>query len=165
MELWLAVTFALAFAFTNGLHDAANAIATLVATRGAGPGPAIALSAAFNLLGALLVGTAVADTIAGIVTVDLADAVAAIGAGVCSRGLNLLTGGAPAVEPGAALVGGLSARRRAAGSTRPLGRLDGWPVGLRVLIASRLARFAHFRRRGDPPQPAGCAARRPVGGR
>ena len=34
----LAVVAILAFAFTNGFHDAANAIATLVATRGARPG-------------------------------------------------------------------------------------------------------------------------------
>jgi hypothetical protein len=47
---------ALAFAFTNGFHDAANAIATLVATRGASPGAAIALAAVFNLLGPLLLG-------------------------------------------------------------------------------------------------------------
>jgi hypothetical protein len=32
----LAVVAILAFAFTNGFHDAANAIATLVATRGSG---------------------------------------------------------------------------------------------------------------------------------
>jgi phosphate/sulfate permease len=48
----LAVVAALAFAFTNGVHDAANAIATLVATRGASPGAAaITLAAVFNLLG------------------------------------------------------------------------------------------------------------------
>ena len=41
----LAVVAILAFAFTNGFHDAANAIATLVATRGARPGPAILLAA------------------------------------------------------------------------------------------------------------------------
>jgi Phosphate transporter family len=60
----LAVVAALAFAFTNGFHDAANAIATLVATRGASPGAAIALAAVFNLLGPLLLGAAVANTIA-----------------------------------------------------------------------------------------------------
>jgi PiT family inorganic phosphate transporter len=63
----LAVVAALAFAFTNGFHDAANAIATLVATRGASPGAAIALAAVFNLLGPLLVGAAVANPIATIV--------------------------------------------------------------------------------------------------
>ena len=68
MELGLAIGFSIAFALTNGFHDAANAIATLVATRGARPGQAVVLAAVFNMLGALLVGTAVADTIAGIVT-------------------------------------------------------------------------------------------------
>jgi hypothetical protein len=60
----LAVVAALAFAFTNGFHDAANAIATLVATRGASPGAAIALAAVFNRLGPLLLGAAVANPIA-----------------------------------------------------------------------------------------------------
>ena len=60
----------MAFALTNGFHDAANAIATLVATRGALPRHAVVLSAVFNMLGALLVGTTVADTIAGIVDVS-----------------------------------------------------------------------------------------------
>ena len=109
MELWIAVSFALAFALTNGLHDAANAIATLVATRGAAPGPAIALSAVFNMLGALLVGTAVADTIAGIVTVDAGQAIAVIGSGAFAAVLwNLLTWwlGLPS-SSSHALIGGL----------------------------------------------------------
>jgi len=54
--LVLAIAFAFAFALTNGFHDAANAIATLLATRGARPGQGIVLSAVFNVLGALLVG-------------------------------------------------------------------------------------------------------------
>jgi hypothetical protein len=58
----LAVVATLAFAFTNGFHDAANAIATLVATRATRPGPAIVLAAVCNLLGPLLLGAAVADT-------------------------------------------------------------------------------------------------------
>ena len=61
MAFWVAVSLALVFSLTNGFHDAANAIATLVATRGARPGQAVLLSAVFNLLGALLVGTAVAE--------------------------------------------------------------------------------------------------------
>src|SRR5512133_1595984 len=67
MGLWLAVFFALAFAVTNGVHDAANSIATLVATRGAQPAADGRPAAVFNLLGALLVGTAVANTAAGII--------------------------------------------------------------------------------------------------
>src|SRR5512141_3076503 len=92
MALWLAVCFALAFSLTNGFHDAANAIATLVATRAARPGQAIVLSAIFNMLGALVVGTAVADTIAGIVMVTRADAAAVIGSGALGATVwNLLT--------------------------------------------------------------------------
>lgn len=147
MELWLAVSFALAFALTNGLHDAANAIATLVATRGARPGPAIALSAVFNLLGALLVGTAVADTIAGIVTLPPAEAIAAIGSGALAAVVwNLLTWwrGLPS-SSGHALVGGLVGAGLAAGGLDSVqwGGLDGWrPVGVfGVLIALAVSPF------------------------
>ena len=55
------MAMALAFAFTNGVHDAANAIATLVATRAARPGAAVVLAAVGNVLGPLLLGTAVAE--------------------------------------------------------------------------------------------------------
>ena len=59
----LAIAMAFAFALTNGFHDAANAIATLVATRAARPLPAVTLAAVCNLLGPLLLGAAVANTI------------------------------------------------------------------------------------------------------
>jgi PiT family inorganic phosphate transporter len=57
------VVFALGFDYTNGFHDAANAIATSVSTRALTPRVALAMAAFFNLLGALL-GTNVATTIA-----------------------------------------------------------------------------------------------------
>jgi len=50
----LAMALALAFAVTNGLHDASNAIAALVTTRGARPLQAALLAAVFDLLGPLL---------------------------------------------------------------------------------------------------------------
>lgn len=65
MGLGLAISFSLAFSFTNGFLDAANAIATLVATRAAAPAQGLVLAAVFNVLGAVVVGTAVASTIAG----------------------------------------------------------------------------------------------------
>lgn len=77
-----AVGMALAFAFTNGVHDAATAIATLVATRAARPGAAVLLAASGNLLGPLLLGSAVANTIAGIVTVPSSDVTRVLGAGL-----------------------------------------------------------------------------------
>ena len=58
----LIIVVALAFEFVNGFHDTANAVATSVATKVMTPRQAIALSAVFNLLGALA-GTAVAKTI------------------------------------------------------------------------------------------------------
>lgn len=150
MALWLAVCLALAFSLTNGFHDAANAIATLVATRGARPGQAIVLSAIFNMLGALVVGTAVADTIAGIVTVTRADAVAVIGSGVLGATVwNLLTWwrGLPS-SSGHAVVGGLVGSAVAAGGAGAVrwGGLDGWkPVGVfGVLVALALSPLIGF---------------------
>jgi PiT family inorganic phosphate transporter len=135
VELAVAIAFSIAFALTNGFHDAANAIATLVATRGARPGQAIVLAAVFNMLGALLVGSAVADTIAGIVTVSAGEAVAVIGAGVLAATLwNLLTWwrGLPS-SSAHALVGGLVGSALVVDGTGAVqwGGLDGWkPVGV-----------------------------------
>ncbi|MEP7015040.1 MAG: inorganic phosphate transporter [Verrucomicrobiota bacterium] len=56
------VLAAIAFEYTNGFHDAANAIATVVSTKVLTPRQAIAMAAFFNLTGALM-GGAVAATI------------------------------------------------------------------------------------------------------
>ena len=58
----LVIAIALLFDYTNGFHDAANAIATSVSTRAMKPRTALAMAAVMNLVGALL-GTAVAKTI------------------------------------------------------------------------------------------------------
>lgn len=58
----LVIAIALAFDYTNGFHDAANAIATSVSTRALTPRVALAMAAVFNLIGALL-GEGVAKTI------------------------------------------------------------------------------------------------------
>ena len=107
--LIVAIGFAMTFALTNGFHDAANAIATLVATRGATPVQAVALSAVFNMAGAVLLGTAVADTIGKIVTVPQSQIVPVVGAGLAgATAWNGLTWwlGLPS-SSGHALVGGL----------------------------------------------------------
>ncbi|WP_150465372.1 inorganic phosphate transporter [Francisella sp. SYW-2] len=56
------IVVALFFEFTNGFHDAANVVATPIATRSLTPYQAIGLAAFFNFLGAFF-GTAVAATI------------------------------------------------------------------------------------------------------
>jgi inorganic phosphate transporter, PiT family len=69
--LWIVVATALAFDFTNGFHDTANAVATSVSTRALSPRLAVALAAALNFVGAFI-SLAVAATIAnGIVQADL----------------------------------------------------------------------------------------------
>ena len=149
--LLIAIGLALAFALTNGFHDAANAIATLVATRGATPGQAIVLSSTFNLLGAVLLGTAVADTIGGIVQVAPSEAIEVIGSGLAgATAWNLLTWwrGLPS-SSGHALVGGLVGAALAEGGTGAVnwGGFDGWhPVGvigtLVALLVSPVIGFA-----------------------
>ena len=139
--LVVAVSLAIAFAATNGLHDASTAIATLVATRAARPAQAIVLATVFNLVGPLVLGAAVANTIAGIVTVEPSEAVRVIGSGLAGAVIwNLVTWrlGLPS-SSGHALVGGLVGAALLEGGTDAVhwGGLDGWhPVGvLGTLIA------------------------------
>jgi len=80
-----------------------------VGTRGARPGSAIILAAVCNMLGPLLLGAAVADTIAGIVEVTPAQTVIVVGAALTAAVIwNLLTWrwGLPS-SSSHALVGGL----------------------------------------------------------
>ncbi|WP_040791033.1 inorganic phosphate transporter [Nocardia paucivorans] len=68
--LLIVVVTALAFDFTNGFHDTANAMATSIATGALRPKTAVGLAAALNLVGAFL-SVAVAATVAeGIVRLD-----------------------------------------------------------------------------------------------
>ena len=76
MELAIVVTVvvvALAFDYTNGFHDAANAIATSVSTRALTPRIALILAAVMNFVGALL-GQKVAHTVADTLDLGQADA-------------------------------------------------------------------------------------------
>ena len=67
--LWVTIAIAVAFDFTNGFHDTANAIATSVSTRALSPQAAVLLSAIFNLVGAVITvaffQAKVSNTIAG----------------------------------------------------------------------------------------------------
>jgi PiT family inorganic phosphate transporter len=57
------ILVALAFDFTNGMHDAANSIATIVSTQVLTPRQAVVWAAFFNFVAFLIFGTAVAHTI------------------------------------------------------------------------------------------------------
>jgi inorganic phosphate transporter, PiT family len=138
--LVVAVAMALAFAATNGLHDAANSIATLVMTRAARPGPAVVLAAAGNVIRPLLIGRAVANTIAGIVTVPNDEVVAVLGAALTGAvAWNTITWrrGLPS-SSGHALLGGLLGAALVEGGTSAVnwGGFDGVkPVGVLGVMA------------------------------
>jgi PiT family inorganic phosphate transporter len=57
------VAVALLFDFVNGFHDAANSVATVVATRVLSPGVAVLWAAFFNFVAAFGLGVHVANTI------------------------------------------------------------------------------------------------------
>jgi PiT family inorganic phosphate transporter len=59
----LIIAIALVFDYINGFHDAANSIATIVATRVLTPLQAVAWAAFFNFVAAFLFGTSVAQTV------------------------------------------------------------------------------------------------------
>lgn len=69
------IAVALAFDFLNGLHDAANSIATIVSTRVLRPRYAVMWAAFFNFIAFLFFGLHVAETVGiGIVGANVVDA-------------------------------------------------------------------------------------------
>lgn len=104
------VVVALVFDYTNGFHDAANAIATSIATRALAPVPALALAAIGNFVGAFL-GQGVAKTVgSGIIDapVGRVGLVLVLGALVGAICWNMITWwfGLP-TSSSQALIGGL----------------------------------------------------------
>jgi PiT family inorganic phosphate transporter len=68
------IAVALLFDFTNGLHDAANSVATIVSTKVLSPKQAVVWAAFFNFVAFLIFGTAVAKTIAtGLIDISIVD--------------------------------------------------------------------------------------------
>jgi inorganic phosphate transporter, PiT family len=68
----LIIAIAVLFDFVNGFHDAANSIATVVATRVLSPTQAVSMAAVFNFLAAMVFGTGVAATVGkGFVNTDV----------------------------------------------------------------------------------------------
>jgi PiT family inorganic phosphate transporter len=103
------IVVALAFDFLNGLHDAANSIATIVSTRVLRPQHAVAWAAFFNFVAFLLFGAHVAQTVGtGIVSADIVDPRVVFGALVGAIAWNIITWamGIPS-SSSHALIGGL----------------------------------------------------------
>ncbi len=108
----LAIVLVLIFDLSNGFHDAANIIATVIASRAMSPMMAVVIVGIFEFLGPLLGGTAVANTIGSFINlteVDRVQAVKIVLAGVAGAlSWNLITWwkGLPS-SSSHALVGGL----------------------------------------------------------
>src|SRR5262245_57277676 len=103
------VAVALIFDFLNGLHDAANSIATIVSTRVLRPQTAVMWAAFFNFIAFLVFGSHVAQTVGtGIVAADVVDHNVVFGALMGAIAWNLITWafGIPS-SSSHALIGGL----------------------------------------------------------
>lgn len=103
------IALALAFDFLNGLHDAANAIATVVSTRLLSPVTAVVFAASGNFAAYWLVGLHVAETVGkGIVDKDVVTPAVVFGALVGAMFWNVVTWlkGIPS-SSSHALIGGL----------------------------------------------------------
>jgi PiT family inorganic phosphate transporter len=113
LGLWALVFLifvALTFDFLNGLHDAANSIATIVSTRVLRPQYAVFWAAFFNFIAFLFFGLHVAQTVGtGIVAAEVVDAAVIFGALMGAIAWNLLTWwlGIPS-SSSHALIGGLA---------------------------------------------------------
>ena len=100
---------ALLFDFLNGLHDAANSIATIVSTRVLRPHYAVAWAAFFNFIAFLFFGLHVAETLGtGIISADIVDPTVIFAALVGAITWNVITWhyGIPS-SSSHALIGGL----------------------------------------------------------
>lgn len=86
------IVIAFLFDFSNGFHDSANSIATVVGTRVLKPLPAVLWAACFNFLAAFTVGTAVARTMGqGMIHVSIVDPNVILGALLGAIAWNIVT--------------------------------------------------------------------------
>lgn len=109
ITLVLLIVVALAFDFMNGLHDAANSIATIVSTRVLKPQYAVVWAASFNFIAFFIFGVHVADTIGkGLVDPSIVDDAMIFGALGGAIAWNVITwwGGIPS-SSSHALIGGM----------------------------------------------------------
>ena len=103
------IAIALLFDLLNGLHDAANSIATVVSTRVLSPQIAVLWAAFFNFIAFLFFGLHVAETVGkGIIHPDVVDAQVIFGALMGAISWNLITWGLGIPSSSShALIGGL----------------------------------------------------------
>jgi PiT family inorganic phosphate transporter len=126
------IVLALLFDFTNGFHDAANSVATVVATRAMPARWAPWFSAFFNFVAFFVVGTAVANTVAKVVKHDAEGVAVVFAALIAAITWNYLTWyiGMPS-SSSHAIIGGLVGAGLAAGGLAAIN----WDVVRTAVIA------------------------------
>jgi PiT family inorganic phosphate transporter len=86
------IGIALLFDYTNGMHDAANSISTVVSTRVLSPRLAVVWAAFFNFIAFLIFGTGVAKTIGqGMVAIEIVTATVVLAGLIGAISWNLIT--------------------------------------------------------------------------
>jgi inorganic phosphate transporter, PiT family len=166
----LIILVAYAFDFSNGWHDAANSIATVVSTRVLSPYQAVVWAAFFNFVAAFTFGTAVAKTVGGgLIDINVVDPKVVLAGLLGAIFWNVVTWryGLPS-SSSHALVGGYAGAAIAKAGFRAvvwsgwikviafifispiLGLILGW---LLMTLATRMLRYA-------PPGPVNAWSRR-----
>jgi len=141
----IVVLAAIIFEYSNGFHDAANAIATVVSTKVMTPRQAIAMAAFFNLTGALLGGAVAATVGKGLVDTNVVTMATVLCALIAAFAWNMTTWwvGLPS-SSSHALIGGLcgAALATAHGDWSVLKWSTGlWPKVVVPMISSPVAGF------------------------
>ncbi len=133
----ITVFLTLAFEFSNGWHDAANSIATVVSTRVLTPFRAVAWAAFWNFVAAFVFGTAVANTIGkGMVHIEMVDSRVLLAGllGAISWNLITLTLGLP-TSSSHALMGGYGGAAVAHAGVKAL-IYSGWKMPVLFIFLS-----------------------------
>jgi len=131
------IVLTLAFEFSNGWHDAANSIATVVSTRVLTPFRAVVWASFWNFVAAFIFGTAVATTIGkGMIHIELINQQVLLSGllGAISWNLVTLTLGLP-TSSSHALIGGYGGAAVAYAGLKAL-ILDGWVKPVLFLFLS-----------------------------
>jgi PiT family inorganic phosphate transporter len=134
------IAVALAFDFTNGMHDAANSVATIVSTRVLSPKRAVIWAAFFNFIAFLIFGTAVASTIGkGLIDITVVDPLVILGGLIGAIAWNVLTWflGLPSSSSHSLMGGYLGAAVAKAGFRVVI--VSGWvKIGIFIVVAPML---------------------------
>jgi PiT family inorganic phosphate transporter len=140
------IGIALAFDFTNGLHDAANSVATIVSTRVLSPKRAVIWAAFFNFVAFLIFGTAVASTIGkGLIDITVVDPLVIFAALLGAIVWNLCTWylGLPSSSSHALMGGYLGAAVSKAGFHVVIA--SGWiKIGIFIVLAPAMGMALGF---------------------